>query len=151
MRAAFALVLFVLLPAWASAQEPASTVSGAAASPSLDYEFFKSRVQPIFLAKRPGHARCIACHASGTPLRLQPLPPGSANWSEEDTRKNFEAVRRMVVPGSVKSRLLVHPLAEEAGGDFFHNGGKHWASQNDPEWQTLKAWVFGQTSSGTAK
>ena len=151
MRAAFALVLFVLLPAWAIAQEPASAVTGAPASPSLDYEFFKSRVQPIFLAKRPGHARCIACHASGTPLRLQPLPPGSANWSEEDTRKNFEAVRRMVVPGSAKSRLLVHPLAEEAGGDFFHNGGKHWASQDDPEWQTLKAWVFGQTSSGTAK
>jgi len=151
MRAAFALVLFVLLPAWAIAQEPASAVTGAPASPSLDYEFFKSRVQPIFLAKRPGHARCIACHASGTPLRLQPLPPGSANWSEVDTRKNFEAVRRMVVPGSAKSRLLVHPLAEEAGGDFFHNGGKHWASQDDPEWQTLKAWVFGQTSSGTAK
>ena len=151
MRAAFALVLFVLLPAWAIAQEPASAVTGAPASPSLDYEFFKSRVQPIFLAKRPGHARCVACHASGTPLRLQPLPQGSATWSEEDTRKNFEAVRRMVVPGSAKSRLLVHPLAEEAGGDFFHNGGKHWASQDDPEWQTLKAWVFGQTSSGTAK
>jgi hypothetical protein len=79
-------------------------------------------------------------------MRLQPLSAGTANWNEEDTRKNFEAVRRMVVPGSVKSRLLVHPLAEEAGGDFFHNGGKHWASQNDPEWQTLKAWVLGQTA-----
>ena len=139
MRAAFALVLSLLMPPWVVAQEP-----------SLDYEFFKTRVQPIFLAKRTGHARCVACHVSGTPLRLQPLTPGSANWNEEDTRKNFEAVRRMVVPGSAKSRLLIHPLAEEAGGDFFHNGGKHWASQNDPEWQTLKAWVLGQTS-GTAK
>jgi len=83
-------------------------------------------------------------------MRLQPLSSGGAGWNDEDTRKNFEAVRRMVVPGSAKSRLLVHPLAEEAGGDFFHNGGKHWASQNDPEWQTLKAWVLGQTS-GTAK
>jgi len=83
-------------------------------------------------------------------MRLQPLSPGSANWNEEATRKNFEAVRRMVVPGSAKSLLLIHPLAEEAGGDFFHNGGKHWASQNDPEWQTLKAWVLGQTS-GAAK
>ena len=139
MRAAFALVLSLLMAPWVVAQEP-----------SLDYEFFKTRVQPIFLAKRTGHARCVACHVSGTPLRLQPLTPGSANWNEEDTRKNFEAVRRMVVPGSAKSRLLIHPLAEEAGGDFFHNGGKHWASQNDPEWQTLKAWVLGQTS-GTAK
>jgi hypothetical protein len=139
MRAAFALVLSLVVAPWVVAQEP-----------SLDYEFFKTRVQPIFLAKRTGHARCVACHVSGTPLRLQPLSPGGANWNEEDTRKNFEAVRRMVVPGSTKSRLLIHPLAEEAGGDFFHNGGKHWASQNDPEWQTLKAWVLGQTS-GTAK
>jgi YVTN family beta-propeller protein len=114
---------------------------------SLDYEFFKNNVQPIFLAKRAGHARCISCHASGTPLRLQPLSAGHATWSEEESRKNFAAVQRVVVPGSVKSKLLVHPLAQAAGGDFFHNGGKHWSSQNDAEWQTLKAWVLG---AGTA-
>ena len=56
-------------------------------------------------------------------------------------------VQRVVVPGSVtKSRLLVHPLAEDAGGDFFHNGGKHWKSQNDPEFQVLKAWILGGRS-----
>ena len=115
--------------------------------PSLDFEMFKTQVQPIFLAKRPGHARCISCHASGTPLRLQPLPPGRTMWNEEESRKNFEAVRRVVVPGSVKSMLLVHPLAEQAGGDFFHNGGKHWTSQNDPEWQVLKTWVVGSSRS----
>ena len=122
-----------------------TATSGQSAAPltasALDFEFFKTNVQPIFLAKRPGHARCISCHASGTPLRLQPLSPGSTTWNEEQSRKNFEAVQRVVVPGSVKSKLLIHPLAEQAGGDFFHNGGKHWDSQNDPEWQTLKAWV----------
>ena len=115
--------------------------------PSLDFEMFKTQVQPIFLAKRAGHARCISCHASGTPLRLQPLPPGRTMWNEEESRKNFEAVRRVVVPGSIKSMLLVHPLAEQAGGDFFHNGGKHWTSQNDPEWQVLKTWVVGSSRS----
>ena len=118
-----------------------------AAPASLDFEMFKTQVQPIFLAKRPGHARCISCHASGTPLRLQPLPPGRAMWNDEESRKNFEAVRRVVVPGSTKSMLLVHPLAEQAGGDFFHNGGKHWTSQNDPEWQILKNWVVGRSRS----
>jgi len=119
----------------------------APAAASLDYEYFKTRVQPIFLKKRAGHARCISCHGAGTPLRLQPLPPGSTTWSDEDSRKNFEAVRRVVVPGNVmKSRLLLHPLAEEAGGDFYHSGGKHWNSQNDAEWQTLKGWVLGQTA-----
>ena len=118
-----------------------------AAPPSLDFEMFKTQVQPIFLAKRAGHARCISCHASGTPLRLQPLPAGRTMWNDEESRKNFEAVRRVVVPGSVKSMLLVHPLAEQAGGDFFHNGGKHWTSQNDPEWQVLKNWVVGRSRS----
>src|SRR5204862_2565199 len=114
------------------------------AGPSLDYEFFKTRVQPIFVAKRPGHARCISCHASGTPLQLQPLPPGSTAWTDEQSRKNFDAVRTKVTPGNPRtSRLLLHPLAQEAGGDPFHNGGKHWLSQDDPEWQTLAAWVRG--------
>ncbi len=114
---------------------------------ALDYETFKARVQPIFLAKRPGHARCVSCHSSGTPLRLQPLSPGATTWNEEESRRNFEAIKRVVVPGSLRSMLLIHPLAEQAGGDFFHSGGKHWDSQNDPEWQTLKAWVLGNSRS----
>jgi hypothetical protein len=137
------VVLAVLTLAGLGSQQPAPA---PASSASLDYEFFKTRVQPIFVAKRPGHARCIACHGSGTPLRLQPLSPGSTTWSDEESRKNFEAIRRVVVPGNVNSRLLIHPLDEKAGGDFYHSGGKHWSSQNEPEWQTLKAWVLGQTA-----
>jgi len=135
-----ALVLLALMTAGARAQQPASS------SPSLNYEYFKTKVQPIFLAKRPGHARCIACHGSGTPLRLQPPLPGTTSWNEEDSRKNFQAVQRVVAPGNLKSRLLVHALEEQAGGDFYHNGGKHFASQDDPEWQVLKAFVLGQAN-----
>jgi len=47
-----------------------------------------------------------------------------------------------VLPGvPLKSRLLVMPLAHEAGGTEFHPGGKHWESQADPEWKTLADWV----------
>jgi YVTN family beta-propeller protein len=143
MRDAFSIVFVVTFAALASAQAPPS--------PALDYEFFKARVQPIFLAERPGHARCIACHASGTPLRLQALPADRATWTDEESRKNFDAVRKVVVPGSVKSRLLVHPLAESAGGDFYHNGGKHWSSQSDREWLTIKAWVMGEKLASTER
>ena len=52
-------------------------------------------------------------------------------------------MQRVASPGDLKSRLLVHALDEQAGGDFYHNGGKHWSSQNDAEWQTLKAWILG--------
>jgi hypothetical protein len=124
-------------------QQPASS---AARAESLDFNYFKTEVQPIFLKKRPGHARCIACHGSGTPLRLQPLDPGSTSWTDEESRKNFEAIQKVARPGFLRSKLLLHPLEEQAGGDFYHNGGKHFASQNDPEWQTLKAFVLGQTA-----
>ena len=143
MRTLPTIALGLAISGLAAAAQQGSSPSGAS---GLDYEYFKARVQPIFLAKREGHARCIACHTSGTPLRLQPLAAGSATWSEEQTRKNFEAVQRVAV-GSARSRLLLHPLAQQAGGDFYHSGGKHWTSQNDAEWQTLKGWVTGQTGS----
>jgi len=123
--------------------------SGAPAGKSapLDFQFFKTKVQPIFVAKRTGHARCVSCHGGSTApeaFRLQPLAPGNSTWNDEDSRKNFEAASRLVIPGDLKSPLLVHPLAEDAGGDFFHNGGKHFNSQTDPEWLVLKEWVLGK-------
>src|SRR5229473_2318512 len=118
----------------------------AASAAALDYAFFKERVQPIFLKKRPGHARCVTCHEHGSPP-LPALEPGATNWSEEQSRKNFAMWKLFVMPGSpMKSALLLHPLAEEAGGDRFHAGGKHWKSQSDPEWQILAAWVRGETA-----
>ena len=59
----------------AQSQTPASR--GAAAK--LDYEFFKNKVQPVFLTKRPGHARCVMCHTvNNAPFHLVPLSPGAA-------------------------------------------------------------------------
>lgn len=123
----------------------------APAQVTLDFEFFKTKVQPILLAKRPGRARCVACHAhpQASGFALQPLPRDRGTWNEEESHKNFEAVRRVVVPGDLRSPLLVHALAERAGGDFFHSGGKHFESQDDPEWQTLRAWVLGQAAKGS--
>ena len=109
---------------------------------SLNYDTFKTKVQPLLAEKRPGHARCITCHSSGTAFRLQPLPKGRKDYTEEETRKNFEAASRMVLPGvPLKSRLLTMPLAHEAGGTEFHPGGKHWESQSNAEWKALADWV----------
>ena len=132
-------------PEWQSILAWARTATGSAAAPSLalDYAFFRDRVQPVFLNKRPGHARCISCHENGTP-RLQELSPGAASWDDEQSRKNFEAWKRVAVPGDPQaSRLLMHPLAPEAGGDPFHAGGKHFKSQDDPEWRVMADWVRG--------
>jgi YVTN family beta-propeller protein len=128
---------------------PSAATQQPTSPPSLDFEFFRTRVQPVFTTKRPGNARCVSCHAFGTTMRLQPLAPGSATWNEGESRKNFDVVRARVVPGNpAASRLLLHPLAENAGGDPHHDGGKHWTSKDDPEWQTLAAWVRGETLHG---
>jgi hypothetical protein len=110
----------------------------------LDFDAFKAKVEPLLTEKRPGHARCITCHSTGTAFRLQPLPKGRDAYTDEESRKNFAAVSRVVLAGvPQKSRLLTMPLAHDAGGTEFHPGGKHWESKNDPEWKALADWVNG--------
>ena len=136
------VVLGLALPAARAAAQQGAL--GARVPVELDYAFFRDKVQPILLHKRENLARCYVCHSQGTPFQLQPLTPMTTMWDEEQSRKNFDAVRRLVVPGdTTKSLLLLMPLAESAGGTPFHPGGKHFQSQSDPEWQTLAAWVKG--------
>ena len=127
---------------------PLSQAKGqpASSSAALDYEFFKTKVQPVFLAKRPGHARCVVCHTmNNAPLHLVQLSPGSTTWNEEQSRQNFQLVQKVVVPGYEDSKLVIHPLAEQAGGDPHHGGGQQFNSKDNPEWLTLKAFVLGAT------
>jgi hypothetical protein len=116
-----------------------------AGAQSLDFEYYRTRVEPIFLKKRPTHARCVVCHSTAentSAFRLQPLPAGKTAWTEDQSRRNFAFVSQLVIPGDpASSRLLKHPLSPDAGGDPFHGGGRQFASQNDPEWQVLVAWV----------
>ena len=114
--------------------------------PKLDFEFFRAKVEPVFLAKRDGHARCVVCHTiNNAPLHLVPLSPGSATWNEEQSRRNFQLVQKVVVAGYEDSPLLRHPLAEEAGGDPHHGGGQQFHSKIDPGWQAMRAFVLGAT------
>ena len=119
---------------------------------SLDFEFFKARVQPILLAKREGHARCYACHSTGTPFRLQRLSPGATTWNDEQSRKNFVACSNMINSSDVDaSPLLVYPLAEKAGGNHFHPGGKHWESKSAAEFRILNEWAHGQKLTASSR
>jgi hypothetical protein len=146
--------MVALVAAGTIAPHVAAAQQGDAPAAQLDYAFFKTSVQPIFTAKRPGLVRCIQCHMQNTNSRmlLQPFAAGAATWDEAQSRKNFETVARLVSPGKpTASRLLLHPLARPAGGDPFHAGGKHWDSQDAPEWRTLAAWVRGETTTGASR
>jgi len=147
-------------PAPFAGERPAeafATQAASASKPTLDYEFFKTRVEPIFLKNRSmDHVRCYACHQvsrhGGGPLSLEQLPPGKTFWTEEQSRHNFETVSKLVVPGApLSSLLLLMPLETEAGGRAdTHQGGRQFASQNDPDWKNMEAWVRGQKAGGTS-
>ena len=121
----------------------ASTVSNSQTKPSLDFEAFKAKVQPIFLEKREGHVRCYVCHSEGNnALHLEKLSPGATAWNDEQSRKNFAAASSLVtLDNPAASRLLNHPLAPEAGGDLFHSGGRQFESKDDPDWKILAQWA----------
>lgn len=116
-------------------------------TPTLDFEYYKANVEPIFVERKAGFTRCVVCHAEGGRVGfLQEMERGADGWTEEQSRMNFEAVSRLVVPGApLESRMLMHPLEPDAGGDEFHNGGRQFTSQEDPWFQTLAAWVLGET------
>ena len=146
---AAAVALYAPVPF--AAQEP------SASEPSLDYEFFKTRVEPIFLKKRfPDHARCYTCHEvshhGGGPLSLERLAPGASSWTEEQSRANFQIVSKLVIPGSpMASPFLIMPLAPEVGGIAdTHQGGRQFRSQDDPDFKAMEAWVRGEKAGGSS-
>ena len=66
----------------------ATLVSDAAGT--LDYDFYKAKVQPIFLAKRAGHAPCAMCHAgANNMLHLEELPPGADHMDRGPDAQEF--------------------------------------------------------------
>lgn len=144
-----AAALFAPVPF--AAQEP------AASRPTLDYEFFKTKVEPIFLKKRePDHARCYVCHEtshhSGRDFFLERLAPGASFWTEEQSRANFKTVSKLVIPGNpMASLFVIMPLAPEAAGIAdTHQGGRQFRSQDDPDWKNMAAWVRGEKAGGSS-
>ena len=142
-----AAAIVLAVPAPSTVAQSAGQAASRSAQ-SLDYEVFKTRVAPIFLKRRSAdHARCYACHEKTkhpNGLSLESLSPGSSSWTEEQSRRNFEAVSRVVVPGNLdRSMFPMHPLAPEAGGDAarVHSGGRQFESQDDPDFRTIAEWV----------
>ena len=117
-----------------------------AASAELDFEYYRTQVEPVFIEKREGFTRCVVCHSGDERVAfLEGIAPGASTWDEAQSRLNFESVSKLVTPGDPQaSRLLMHPLEPAAGGDEFHTGGRQFSSQDDPQFRTLAAWVRGE-------
>ena len=136
----------------ASTNSNSSEAESTDASGDQGFSSYRAEVEPIFLKQRPGHARCYGCHSEGNrSFHLERLAAGNAEWTEEESRKNFANVMQLVAPGDPRSsRMLMHPLGPESGGEAFHSGGRQFATQNDPDWLTMAAWVDSLKNSASA-
>jgi hypothetical protein len=130
----------------ASAGQPAARPR----PPEVDYEFFRSCVQRIFLNPRGNAVPCAACHDGGSNGFAPEIPGGRDYWNDEESRRNFAVAMRFISPGyPLQSLFLQNALHPDAGGTPMHGGGKRWESQDDPEWQALAAWVRGENRGST--
>jgi hypothetical protein len=116
-----------------------------ASAQSLDYDYYKTRVEPIFSKHREGHARCVVCHSQSTnSFKLAEWGPDTTAFTEEQSKANFAMLSKLVNKNDAdKSILLLHPLSKDAGGHEFHSGGRQFASKDDPDWKTIQAWAKG--------
>ena len=128
--AGFVAALALYAPVPSAGEQSAKTAAAQAtdaARPALDYEFFKARVQPIFLKTRSeDHVRCYACHQvprHPAGLHLELLLPGQNTWTEEQSRRNFETVSKLVVPGAP----ALEPVSVNAVG-----AGSGWHGRYPP-------------------
>jgi len=121
-------------------------VPTTAKSQSLDFGVYQSTVEPIFLIKRAGFTRCVVCHGgANNSFNLVRLRPGVNTYTEDQSRKNFEVVTKLVVAGKPEdSHLLMYPLVPDEGGGAYHSGGRQWPSKSDANWQAIARWVNGQ-------
>ena len=111
---------------------------------ALDFEFFRSCVQPIFATPRDGHIRCSNCHSSGL-IGFAPVAQSGSTWSDEEARRAFQTISRLIIPGNPEqSRFMLKPLHPDGGGSYTHNGPRRWQSRADAEWRMLAEWVRGQ-------
>jgi|SRR5215510_1081105 len=142
MWEAFMSFRVVLLAATAALLAAPNSV----AAQTLDFGVYRSTVEPIFVTKRDGFTRCVVCHGgAANSFGLVRLRPGVNTYTEDQSRKNFEVVTKLVVPGRPEdSHLLMYPLVPEEGGAAYHSGGRQWPSKSDPNWQAIAKWINGQ-------
>ena len=136
-------VLSLVVAAGAALAAVSGSEVASQGKPPLDYETYKATVQPIFLERREGHVRCYTCHSeNNNSFHLERLSSGSNTFTEEQSRKNYASASGLAVPSDpASSKLLIHPLAPEAGGDLFHSGGRQFETKNDPDWKILAQWL----------
>ena len=127
----------------------------------LDEPFFRCNVQPVLTKS----CASLRCHGDGnryykifTRNRLRyglGEDRRNATLQEIERAYNFNAsIAQVDLDEPLESLLLLKPL-DQAGGGYYHGGaveyekGDVFLSRDEPDFQTLQAWVTGMTEDPT--
>ncbi len=126
---------------------PAAEFTPAEAEVAVDFQYYRSCVHPgVLSVGNYGQLSCTSCHAGGL-AGFAPRSASGGTLTEAEARQGFEVLQRLIVPGDPdRSRFLLKPLHPDGGGSYAHNGVRRWQNRNDPEWQTLAAWIRGEVT-----
>jgi len=127
-----------------------NTLSQRDVAEYLNYEFFKTRVQPLLSAVTGSDGKsCAHCHSTHTILRLN-RPDERGSLTEEQIRDNyFSALKVVNLLEPEKSLLLQKPLADATtegilhSGKIPHGGGKRWDGPDSAAYKTVLEWIQG--------
>ena len=113
---------------------------------AADVETYRDTVESVFMEDRggttSGYASCVMCHTWQTSVRFSlETPETNDGWTIDQSRRNFDVVSQLInTDDPENSRLLLKPLAPEAGG-LPHTGGSYWTSRDDAEYGALLQWI----------
>ena len=102
-----------------SGAQPVGVPAAQAASPStevksLDFEFYRTRVEPIFLKRRAGHPRCYSCHMA----------------AEQYPQQRAEALRFVTVPnGGIRSGTVAIGAPSFFRLEWLSPGNTSWSGE----------------------
>ena len=109
--------------------QPAGRPVRAGPGPAVDFTFFRSCVQKVFITPREGHIACTNCHAGGI-IGFAPPTPDGKPWNDEQAKRAFQSISRLIIPGNPEqSRFMLKPLHPDGGGTYTHNGPRRWQSR----------------------
>ena len=106
---------------------------------SLSTEAYRTRVEPI-LKKREGHTRCVVCLRRMCGLNLQPLAPGNAGYTEDQSRRNFENVSKQDA-GQTRIEHSACTRWRTTAAETFSIAAAGSSARSDAEWKILAEWV----------
>lgn len=132
------------LDAWIQGEKLTAALQGL-----LDYDYYREKVEPLFVELGSDGSSCATCHNTHAVFNLKPLP-SNGQYGLAESRHNYaNALKVIDVDDPSRSLMLLKPISprqtnEDTG--FGHAGGVRWQQgANSEQWKLVYEWIRRRT------